>query len=464
MDTLSPFAIKDVEVLSCDLGSPTLKNPERRGLTPQHAAVLRDARAYMNTLSIYESVFNPTLTGELRVQDDMNLSSLVPLIGLETLTLKFRIFNPRTEKYRYYPYNESDSLIFAIYNQTERIPQSQSTETYRLGLTSRELILSSEKKFSRTFTNKRVEDVISDVLTQYVGTDKPFGSATSPDGQPYFETTTTPFSFVAPYISPLGAIKLATLQASASGNRANYFFYETLDGFYFRSLQQMIEVGRKRWQQNPIYIRRQMSGSASTRPDDRFLSAEQIDIVNNFDYLYAVSQGYFASSTIGVDVLSGKYRVTASSVSDPDFQSRQRLNRAESIYPSQLARVANPTSRMFVIPTTSISAKNTAIAPINRPPDNFLEQTLSRRNRELIELQTFTVRVKLAGAPNINIGSVVYIEIPNVWNNGGGVKTNKDLRSGLYLILAVKHTLINKSGGAYQYETTFEACSDSFGT
>lgn len=466
----SPYALKDVELLQCTLNTPTLNNLTGRNITESQAATFRDARSYMTSLNIYESVFSPTLTGDLRVQDDMNLSSVVPLMGLERLLVKFRIFNPRTGKYRYYPHqaevNNTTVLNFAVYNQTERVPQTQGTETYRLGLASPELLTSSEKRFSRVFKNLRVEQVIETLLSDYVGTTKPHGATIAPDGRPYFEPTFSadakPFGFLAPYITPLNAIKMATLQAYTPDNRANFFFYETLDGFYFRSLQEMVKQGRKKWEENPIYIRRQFAGLAENRATDRFINAEQIDIVNNFDFLYGLSQGYFASATIGVDVLAGQYRVTTTSVNDNLFKSRERLN-AQPLYPSEFASLAHPTARIFVVPTTSISASNdTSPFPReHRPAENFIEQTLAVRNRELLELQMFTVRIKVAGAPNLNVGSVVHIEIPNVLNNNTTTGGFTDLRSGLYIILAVKHTIINIGNGGYQYETTFEACSDS---
>lgn len=469
MDIFSPLANKAVELVHCELSSPLLTSA-RSGYDGEAGenklAVLRDARKYMTKLHIYESVFNPTLTGELEVQDDMNLSSIVPLIGLETLRVKFKIYNPQTKQYRTYP-DGGGTLPFAVYNQTARVPSSQAAETYRLGLTSRELISSAEKRFSRAFTNQRVEEVINTILTEYIRTPKRKElTALAPDGARYFELTSNPFNFIAPYISPLGAIKLATLQAYATGQRSNYFFYETLDGFYFRSLQQMIQLGKQQWTKNPVSVRRRMSGTSQTKQSFNELAAEQIDIVTNFDFLYAVSQGYFASATIGVDVLSGQYRVTPTSIADADYTSRQRLN-ANPLYPSGLAKTANPSAKVFLMPTTSISAANTALR--NRDSsisDNFLEQTLARRSRELIELQTVTIRVKLAGAPNINVGTVIYIEIPETLKNGVGgtqLPSFKDLRSGLYLILAVKHTIINNGGGSYAYETTFEACSDSIG-
>lgn len=456
----SPLAKKSVEILECDLYSPTLK---RSGLSAEQTRLLRDVKRLMTNLTIYENLFSPTLTAQLTVRDDVNLSTLFPLVGLETLSLKFRVYSPFTESWR--TYGEKSPILLQVFNQTNRVPQTISSETFALGLASPEMLSSIEKRLSRAYVNKPVEAIVQEVLRDYLGTKKQYGTTTiAPDGSPFFEQTvsptTKPFNLVVPYMSPLDAIKLACLQAQTTENRSNFLFYETLDGFYFRSLLQMITKGKARWAANPIYVRRLIGGLSASRDDERVISAEQIEMVSSFDTLFALSQGYFSSTTIGVDVLSGQYRITPSSIADESFRNKPRLNN-RPLYAPNFASVTNPTSRMFLMPTTSISAANPAIRRLDPSiADNFLEQTISTKNRELMEMQFSTIRVKAPGAPNINVGTVVYIDVPFQLNNSAHGTQQRDLRSGLYMIVAVKHMLINR-GNTVEYETVFEACSDS---
>lgn len=456
----SPLAKKSVEILECDLYSPFLKRP---GLSAEQTRLMRNVGRLMTNLTIYENLFTPTLTAQMTLRDDVNLSTLFPLVGVETLSLKFRVYSPLTNQWRVY--GERSPLLLQVFNQTNRSPQTISSELFTLGLTSPEFIASIEKRLSRAFTNKPVEMIVEEVLRDYLATRKQYGTTTlAPDGSPFFEQTvssaTKPFKLVVPYMNPLDVIKLACLQAQTTEGRSNFLFYETLDGFYFRSLLQILAKGKAKWASNPVYVRRLVGGLSVVRDDERVISAEQIEMVSSFDTMFGLSQGYFSSTTIGVDVLAGQYRITPSSIADPTFQNKLRLNN-RPLYAPNFAAATNPTARMFLMPTTSISAANRTLrAKDPSIVDNFLEQTISAKNRELLELQLSTVRVKVAGAPNINVGTVVYIDVPFQLNNSAHGTQQRDLRSGLYLIVAVKHMLINR-GSTFEYETVFEACSDS---
>ena len=322
----SPLASRYVDVQECRLLSPVLARPTN-GLTNHQKFIMENIGQVTTSISVYESLFSPTLSGTLRVADDANLSTLFPFLGLESLLLRFRIFSPDTMTWRYY--GSGSPVELRVYSQSKRTPVRMSLETYELNMASPELISLTEKQISKAFVDKTVEQVVSSVMQEYVSTNKKYGTDIAPDGLPYFEPTTgssRPFRFVVPYLTPYDAIRLACIQAATEDDRSNFFFFETLDGFYFRSLQQLIRQGKERWQRNPIYIRRQFGGTSPTRDSARYLSASEMELVQSFDMLYAVSQGYFASTTVGVDVLSGKYRTTMTSVGDRDFRNRQRLN------------------------------------------------------------------------------------------------------------------------------------------
>lgn len=465
MSSTAPLSKKHVEIISCKLFSPlTYPKPEIQKLRNDK---LSDISTIAKKIVIYESLLNPTLSGEIFLEDNVNYSSVFPLVGLESLQLAFAISDARLGGTR--TYGETSPLIFHVYNQTNRRPMAMGVESSQLGLVSLEAIDSLNVRISKVYKNLPVDVTIEKIIQEFIGTSKKYGQQISPsDNSPFFESTTVdqnkPYRLLLPYISPLQAIKLACLQGQSTNNKNNFFFYETLDGFYFRSLQQLIEKGKARWARNPVYVRRVMAGTTKQRDTENFISAEDIQILSNFDYLYATTNGYFASTTIGIDVLSGRYRVTPSCTSDEPFKSRTRLNNIP-LYPEILGERSNPATRLYVVPTTAISAANPAIRLLDSSVStNFLEQTIADRQRELVELQMITVRVKCPGAPDIRVGNVVHIDIPNLLNskmsNVPQTLYREDLRTGLYLITAVKHELIN-TGRSFIYETTFEASSDS---
>lgn len=447
--TDASYLNKHVEITQCSMASPFL---EQR---PSIKDFLADVRGIVSEINIYENIFSPTLTGDVILQDDVGLSSVIPMIGAEQLTLKFNITDPNgTMRY----YGNSSPLSFSVYQETNRLVKNQGTHTYRLGIASPELFLLSEKKISLPYKNVKVETVIQDLVTnpKYGDSKKSL----------VFEKTKTPINMIVPYLTPLEAIKLLTLQGQNEASESNYTFYETLKGFNFSSIQSMLKIGNALPDSKIPRITIFLPDMYPSKNDIRNIRADSIDIISGFDYLYQLTHGGFASVTIGVDVLSGKYRQTISTSDDTNFKNRMKTNGvgAIPIYPPALGQVANPTGKIFLVPTLSISAANKDLCNKDTSiKDNFIEQTLDGRNRELVSLQSRCVRVKVSGVPELNAGTMVDIDFPIPVNNNKFAPQAQDVASGRYLIVAAKHTLINTGSGQFAYETTFEACSDSYG-
>lgn len=439
---------KTVNFKECLLLSPFLfdsnnPSPAARELNKK----LVDLRSLVKELNIYESLVDPVLTADITFQDDVNLSTIVPLMGLEDISIKFEIPNvtnpsqPRTYQF-----------TFRVFKQSNREPINWGAENYTLGLVSSELLGSLEKRISKTYTNVKVENIIQTILTDYLESPK---ASTA-----FFEPTNSPVTITIPYLTPLDAINLFTLQGIGQTG-ASYFFYETLTGFRFESLRGIIK--REKAKTNIPLIFRKLGGTGLPRDPENVASLEAIKMIHGFDFLESLKNGYFASTTIGVDVLAGQYRLTSSNLQSNGFDTKDRLNsNSKPFYPKELSRLANPTTKIYLIPTRSISAANTGITSRDSSiSDNFFADTLAARVREITELQNCVVRVKVPGAPNINVGKVVKIEIPIANVRDAAPGTNKDIHSGKFLIVAAKHTIINNGQGQFEYETTFEACSDS---
>lgn len=407
-----------------------------------------DLRSFMMSCSIFENLLSSTLSGEIVVNDDAGLSRM--LVGFEFVRIRFSVFDPSTSRWRMYPASNDETLMLRVVAQTNRQQKSDGVEVYTLVLASPTYATSLAMRISRSYRDKKVEQIIQDILQNDIKTPRPF----------FAEATQQTTNFTIPYYKPLDAIEFFTSRAITPEKRSTYLFYESLDGFHFKSLSTMITEGRAaRAAKTVPRIRQYRTGLSDVRDTALTLRAENIDVVHTFDMLQYVNDGYFSSRVIGVDVLSGQYRDTRRTSGDSDFVSKPRLNDRPLYPPNDPLRPYAPDSRVFVVPTTSLSMRNDALQATNpEVAENFIETTVDARNRELLELQMQCVRVKVSGAPNLNIGRVVWIDVPLP---GGGAKEPRDpMRSGLHLIVAVRHDLIN-IGGAFSYDTTLEACSDS---
>lgn len=415
--------------------------------------ILDNISSYMDRIDVFEDMFKPGLTGKLHMRDPQGLSNLAFMRGLDALVLEFSVKDKQTGKKRSF-----GPMQFSIYNQTNRSPVNQATETYTLGICSPEMINSISRKISRSYWDKP-ENIIKELVEEGygLGSKKKFVER---------ETTASTIRLVVPYMRPLEVIQLLTLQGQTATNETNYMFFETLEGYHYTSFRRLLEIAMRNPDIPTLYMGlggQSMEGNTKTR-----IKADKLQVVSGFDMMYAVSRGYFSSVTIAPDVLSGQCEIEVSSIaqtgSTVEYADRQKLNDMD-FYPAVMGLGTPATSRMFLVPTTHISAANPAVTSLD--PDakyrnNFIAQTLDGRNRELLGLQLRTIRGVVAGAPELHAGSVINVDFPTTLNNKNVGAPIKDIASGRYIIVNAKHSIVpDGKGKAFFYETTFEAVTDS---
>lgn len=448
--SLSPQADKTVSVDRLQILSPYLLNPktsdERKIKT-----ILDDVRTYVNRIDIFENMFGPALTGEVYFRDTQAITNLALMRGLDQLWLQFSLPDKQTSESRKF-----GPFPFAIYNQSNRSPVNKASEEFVLGICSPELITSTVRKISRSYVNQFPEDIIKDIIEQ------PYGLSSK---KQFVERQKTkrPIKVVVPYMRPLEVIQLLTLQGQSDTNETNYLFFETLDGYHYTSFGRLLQIAAQNTKIPTIYL--DLAGHREIGNTRTRIKADQLQVVSGFDILYAMSRGYFASTTIAPDVLSGVCGIEMSGVGwGGAYDRRLRVNlQGKDVYPKELGSSTPPTARIFVVPTTAFSAANTQLT--RKDPsitDNFIAQTIDGRNRELLGLQSRCIRGRVAGAPELHAGSFIDVEFPTPLNNKNTGTPFKDSASGRYIIINTKHSIVADGRQGFFYETTFEAVTDSF--
>lgn len=448
---LSPASDKRVSVDRLQILSPYFLNPTSLA-EQQVKTVLDDVRQFVNRIDIFEDVFSPALTGEVYFRDTLSITNLALMRGLDQIWLQFSISDKEAPSK---PRNFGP-FPFAIYNQSNRSPMNKSSEEFSLGICSPELITSTLRKISKSYVNKKPEDIIKDIVEQ------PYGLSS----QKKFverQVTKRPIKVVVPYMRPLEVIQLLTLQGQSDTNETNYMFFETLEGYHYTSFSQLLRNAGKNKYIPTIYL--DLAGQNEKGNTRTRIKAEQLQVISGFDILYAMSRGYFASTTIAPDVLSGVCGIQISGAGlDESYDLRLRVNpNGRDIYPKEVGLSTPPTARIFVVPTTAFSAANTQLT--RQDPsitDNFIAQTLDGRNRELLGLQSRCIRGRVAGAPELHAGSFIDVEFPTPLNNKSSGASVRDSASGRYIITNAKHSIVADGRQGFFYETTFEAVTDSF--
>lgn len=404
----------------------------------------------IKAIELYEDIFTASMTGTATFKDSSSLSTLFRLDGTEDLHLIFSVFNPETQQFRTYG-SETQPLVFTMYAQNHRTRITAGSERFEVKLVSAELYGAGEYKISKTYKNRFIEDIIQDIMKNGLNSNKKFS---------FVEKTKTPITMTIPFLTPIQAIKLLCMHGQSETQETNYLFFETLDGFQFRSIRSIIEESLNK---NIPTISQTLAGTRTGRDTEKLINADEIEISAGYDSLYAMTHGFFASTTYALDILSGTCKKDVTRISDDQYKNKKLINGkylsdATPIYPYRYGNMVNPTSKLFLIPTTENTVKTFGTKD-PRIHDNMIAKTLDGRNRELLSLQLRTIRAIVSGAPELNAGKIVNIIYPPTIG-AGGTKVD-DIANGKYMIISSKHSILNNGHGEFLYETVFEAGTDS---
>ena len=248
-------------------------------------------------LSIVEDISMECITGEIDLADAQDIRTVLPLTGLERLELK--LYTPGSAKEDRVDTSEEQNDPFYIY-KIERIRPSGGTgrqQVYRIHFTSREAYRNNIKRVSKAFAGP-VENGVAEILLdkEYLDSRKPF----------YVEETKTNPKFVIPNVKPFTAIKMLAASAiSKNYKNSNYLFFETIQGFHFRSIESLMAVGGhtarpvvEKYHLQPANTR--VGGDKDIVKDMRNVSVYSfVDPVNILEQL---NKGLFANKLITHDI------------------------------------------------------------------------------------------------------------------------------------------------------------------
>jgi len=407
-------------------------------------------------LSIFEDIYSPTLSGKITLADSVDLFAELPLSGFEFLTVTL---------------SKPGNWSFFVLEKTFRIYKMEMEETnqatasaqaYTLYFCSEENLISSSKKISKSYKGKKISDIITDIVENYLETSE---DKFSPQN---IEQTYGVFDIIVPYMSPLNAITWLSNRAISSGSQtssANYLFYEDSFGYNFRSIEKLVQKEtRARYKFKPKNV--------STSPDFQNTVEEDVytviryDFLNIFDVLKNISNGMFSSQLFAFDILRQK-------VTKQEFNYNTLFNSAKHIegqgttntpapfhneYKDRTGKsiTENYLSVLKMYPTTKEHNTDGAITeyqPGIKP--NLVENWLLSRVSQLSQLNYFKLKLVVPGNTFLTVGSIIEFELPLATLRAPGETTGNPYHSGRFLITAIRHKIDIKS-----YEMIIEATRD----
>ena len=407
-----------------------------------------ELRKLMRELSYYEDIYTFAISGYIKIEDSQGFIESLQLTGNEYIEVNFgKVKNgPNT-----------DDQLFRVYKVGDRVPSgNHNTEYYTLYFCSEELVLSEQRKISKSYKGMLISDIVSDVLNNQLQVNSKKINV--------IEETTGMYDFVVPRMKPFETISWVSTYArpAATGTiGADMLFFETRDGFNFRSLQSLFQgdvYATYKYQQQKL--------DSKTQPmQEKAISVLKYEFNKSFDIVKDVASGSFANKLITLDPTTRTYKTT-------NFDYNSFKDQAKSLNPdgviNNLQNRFGETLNQASDAVTKLLTSNAGEANIpymkqkeaGFAKDIFAETYIPQRTAQLNLANYNVVKLAIPGDPGLTAGKVVEFNLMTL----KPTTTKKDLDrfySGKYLVTAVRH-VIQPNNGSYQ--TILEIAKDSADT
>ena len=405
-----------------------------------------ELKPVMVELVIKEDLFSFAASGHILITDSSGWIEKGNITGFNFIDIKFAKSN-RSDGNVY-------SRTYRVFRIGPRFQLSRNNEQYALEFCSEELLLSEQSKIAFAYKEKKISNIIEDVIRRYLETnDKKINTV---------EETKGKYSFIVPNLKPFEAISWLSTYAQPADNRfpgADMIFYENREGYNFRSLQSMMT---DRVYNTYNYSPKNLS-QTSLNYDIGIMTSYKF--VKVFDTLESTQNGLYANKIIALDPLLRKVDIKTFDY-DNYFGKSKHLNpnRITADYVNRYGKKVNEMSDSVVkVATTNADQRSFDAIKNYRAsavaPSIGLEVYIPNRTAQLALINHTKIEFEVPGDPGLTVGSVVTLNIPAT----GPAPDNKQMKmdsyhSGNYLVSAVTHKMVGPNGA---YECVVEAIKDS---
>lgn len=423
-------------------GNSSLLNPtnyllKEISLTPISGEPI-DLRLVYSELNMYEDLFSNTLSGNIILNDSLNVPELLALSGYESLTVKLEVPEVRG----------TIEKVFWIYKQSDTTLVEHRKQIYVLHFASPEFIHDRLAKVSQSWKNEQQEKIVEAILKEHLHSSKKL----------FAEATEFRQHLVVPSWNPLQTINWITSRAVAkSSQAANFLFFETMDGFKFQSIETLLEQPPAKHPLKPSEdLRYVLHPSSYTDFDQRenFVSIEGYNYEDTFDTARNMSLGMYASKMI-------TYDVTTKKIEEFEFKLNENWRNHTHVDPSEISSKGQG----LTLPVTSANDPNkfsffdstdqrqilfpkhsnqygSGEETVEDKSEDHAEAWLPLRISQLQQLTATRLNIVVPGDTLRRVGETVYVEIPSpkrVDDSTPKSELYDKYRRGKYLIVSIRH-------------------------
>jgi len=367
-----------------------------------------DISRFVLQCNIFEDITSHHITGNLVIEDALNLIQTLPIIGREKVRIRFR--TPGSGR----PYLD---LIFFVY-KTEDIERSENQKSinYKLYFISKEAFINQDTRIQKSLKGN-ISTLVKTIFEDSFD-DTPLDA----------EPTSNSYRFVVPNWTTFKTISFLSNRAltGTSLNEANFLFYQDLDGYKFRSLSSLRS-------KDPIanYTYRVVTtGDDYTRLEDRFFGIHQIDPCTGMDSLVSLVDGRFSSTLYEHDITKKTFTKSQYSYSREFDFNRSTTN-------NPLIAEGDPLNLMS--DAKIVYRPNQSMPFDDLQENNNYQKWVLYRIAQLSQSVGQTLSIEVPGNHTLRVGNVIYLNIPSFAYTDPTKTANDEFMGGKYLISTIHH-------------------------
>lgn len=387
-------------------------------------------KKFMVELCYYEDLFGFCSSGYVYLRDAVGLIEKLKLTGKEPIIIEFG------KSYG----KDSVFVIMRLYKIGTRTPTGDMTsEFYKLYFCSEELLLSEQKKISKSFKNQPISQIVKSVLTDTLKCSEARVGT--------IESTVGVYDFIVPNLRPFETISWLSTYARPNKDKltgADMLIYENRFGFNFSSINTLMK-------QTPYRTYKYEQNNLKNEKQEELTAVLQYEVVKSSDTLKEITDGVYANKVIAVDPLRRRcetYRFDYMDYVNDDEPMNGEI--IPSSYKNRDGKTNNEEyeSCIRVVYGTSqqneIEAIKAADGSVTK--DMYESAVLSHRTAQLALANHTVVKLLVPGDPTMTVGKTVNFNVRSIEPDDS--RPQDGVISGKYLVTAVRHIL--QSQGVFQ--------------
>jgi hypothetical protein len=414
-----------------------------------------DIRTGTVSIDYYEDIVSPSITAKIQVGNTgdsiqakdnegnatgtfQSIYNGLPLRGGERVSLKIA-GNSATNPGLDFATDEKDYLY--VSSITNVISESQR-EFFELNLVSREAITNETIRIPKKFpTSQSISDSVESIIKEYLKTDKIDEIDKTQNRYGFIGNLRKPFTVLV-WLASKGVPESSTKDATAG-----YVFFQTQDGFNFRSLDKLISQPSKA---TYIYSDVNQTGyekdndfnilQYTTNRNQNLIEKLRLGTYSSYRIIYDPLYFTFKESTFKLENYAGKSANLGQTLELPKITNNS--NQKLGDLPTRII------SQVLDIGTVDPGISKTS----NADPSKYQSQAIMRYN----VLFTQTLSMTVPSNTNLRAGDIITCKFPKI-SREDGVKYD-DEQSGLYMIKELCHHFDTE--GSY---TSMTLLRDTFG-